>query len=122
MKSRIELLKDLVSFHDPLEAILPPLLSYGWDSEETLYWVTPSDIQRILQRYLHDQLSETQVEEWADALEGRDDIGYKDPPTIMLQEIVFKLSNPLLTQKLEKGWAQSLVDVLEDTKPANQAL
>jgi hypothetical protein len=93
MKTRKEILKELVRLSTNLDSIKSDLSKFSWDSEEELYIINKDDIQYILSRYLSFEIDNIQLEDWANAIEGREDIGYENEE---LEDIIFKLSNPML--------------------------
>lgn len=105
---RIKALRDLIELREPIPVAISRLRRFPWDSDAELVTVTPTDVTRILDAYLVGELSNTDVEDWADALEGRDDIGYELDQSDTLREIIFELANPLLTTPIEPARARSL--------------
>lgn len=85
---------------------------FAWDSDAALVTLTGNDLIRILNGYLRGELSDTEVEEWAEALEGRDDIGYEPRLSGTLRQIIFELANPLLTAPIEPAQARRWKDVI----------
>ncbi len=74
MNTRIDLLNSLLKFNKSLSTILPELNSFSWDSEQALVILERQDVANILHHYLSGKLSSADVENWADAIEGREDI------------------------------------------------
>lgn len=111
--TREELLQKLLAFNEPVEPILKQLNTYGWDSEERLVTVTKQDVVLVLQRYLKAELTAEDVEQWANALECRDDVGYESADEEILKSIMHDLANPLLEGPLSEEVARDLVGQLE---------
>ena len=108
MKSdRTAALNDLVTLSRPLPDVLGDLRVFGWDSADLLVTLTPSHIASVLNRFLCTELDGSVVENWANAIEGRDDIDYSTPQGVPLA--IYELANPLLTQPLTRQSAQQLV-------------
>ena len=101
---RIEALRDIIELREPIPVAIDRLRRFPWDSDAPLVTLTGNDLIRILDGYLRGDLSNTDVEEWAEALEGRDDIGYETHDDI-LKQTIFELANPLLTTTLEPAQA-----------------
>jgi hypothetical protein len=57
-----------------------------------------------LQRYLSGDFTAAEVEEWASAIECRDDIDTSD-----FRDIIFQLASPDITRQLSPGFAQDLL-------------
>lgn len=75
MINRVELLHSLLRFDQPLTKILLFLKPFGWDSDRELVILERQHVAAILERYLTDELSPAQLEDWANALKSREDIG-----------------------------------------------
>jgi hypothetical protein len=74
MNTRIDLLNSLLKFNKSLSTILPELNSFSWDSEQALVILERQDVTNILHHYLSGKLSSADVENWANDIEGREDI------------------------------------------------
>jgi hypothetical protein len=107
---RTELAVALVELSRPIELIAAELQRFPWDSEAELVSLTRQHIQSVLKRYAADQLTAKAVEDWANAIEGRDDIGIGADPT--LRQTIFELANPSLSQPLDRDRAQQLLKAL----------
>ena len=104
---RAELLWELIELRRPLPAILKDLSTLPWDCEETLVTIKTEHVVAILERYMSGNLASSTVEEWADAVELRDGIGFD--PNSRVAEAIYELANPLITQPLSVHSASSLV-------------
>ncbi len=90
VNSTRELLLDhLVGLTDDLTEVLSYLRKFPWDSP-VLRIVCEKDLVSVFDRYLCGDLSGTEVERWADAIELRDDLDFA---TDELKEIVHRLAN-----------------------------
>jgi len=112
---RIKALRDLIELREPIPVAISRLRHFPWDSDAELVTLRGSDLIRILDKYLHGELSSTDVEEWAEALEGRDDIGYEPRLSDALRQIIFELANPLLTTPIEPARARRWKDSIGGT-------
>lgn len=99
-RSRHEVLQDLIQVRGDLDMLIREISWFPWDYPEELVWLTPADASAVLRRFLAGELSAAQCERWADALEGRDDVGFQEDAEDVLAGLVFELANPLLTQPL----------------------
>jgi hypothetical protein len=105
-------LKALLDLSAPLPEAIQALRPFGWDSEQEIALLTRAQMTAILQRYLQSQLSASDVEGWANAIEGREDIGFEPGYGDMLRAALFALANPELTQPLTVQAAQALIENL----------
>jgi hypothetical protein len=94
-ESRAAVLQALIAYRLPVEPTIEKLASFGWDATEPVAFIFSGDIDRILTRYLAEELTGDQVTNWADLVECREDIGYQ-PGQEHLADIIFELANPNL--------------------------
>lgn len=106
VSERTEALRDLVELRKPIPAAISALRRFAWDSDAALVTLTGRDLIRTLEGYLRGQLSAIEVEEWAEAIEGRDDIGYEPQRGDVLRLAIFELANPLLATPLDSALAR----------------
>ncbi len=100
MKTRQEYLNALVNFDQPLSTILPILKTFPWDSSEAIITLKKEHLLQILDRYLNNALSATDLESQADAIECREDITYETDYEALINDIIFLLANPTLEESL----------------------
>jgi hypothetical protein len=112
MEERASLLRSLISIGRPVSDIVSDLRQFPWDSKLPLVQLSPSNALSIMRRYESGQLSNTEVEEWANAIEGRDDIDIARHPS--LRELIFQLANPTLTQPLTPELARDWIKRLSE--------
>lgn len=113
MQSRTQLLARLLDYTHPLEQTVADLRQFPWDSEAALVVLSRQHIMRLLERYLRGELTESDVEAWANAIEGREDIDYEAGHGDVPQEAVHILANPVLTEPLDRFSAGRLLDALQ---------
>lgn len=101
MDARSRLLQDLVTLSRPRREVLDELSKYPWDSHAELVVVGPEHVGAVLAGYLAGTMSAEDVEGWANALEGRDDIGFEKASAHEIKEMIHALANPLLTERLD---------------------
>ena len=117
MQERKKTLEALISFARPIGQIKASLSALAWDSEEELVSLTCDHLRSVLERYLDGNVNEEEIESWANAIEGRDDIGFEPQKAKILRDILHELANPLLTQRLQPKRAQELVKQVETSSP-----
>jgi len=96
VKTRREVLQSLLQLDRPLSEIKSRLASHRWDSETEIERLARSHCEAILNRFLNRELSEENVEEWANLVEGREDIGFEEGHEDTLRGLLHELANPLL--------------------------
>lgn len=94
MSERGEVLAALVAWTRPLDELTEQLRKFSWDSDEELVTVGPDEVARILDSFLRGSASADEIERWADAVEGRDDIAFEPPEVV---DVVFALASPELS-------------------------
>ena len=109
MESRAQLLESLLQYSAPIEQIMEKLKRFLWDSKTVLVTITRKNIIRLLEDYCAGGLEAGRVEEWANALEAREDIAFEDGHEGALQEAIYQLANPLLTAHLTTRLAQQII-------------
>jgi len=81
----------------PVQEAVSRLAEFAWDSESELVLLTSEDCCHVLSLFKQGSLSATEIEDWANALECREDVGFSTSQT---RELLHELANPLLTQPL----------------------
>ncbi len=109
---RRRILQSLVEMDRSLDSVLGELAGVAWDSEEELVTLQPAHVIEILIRFQSARLGAEDVERWANAIEGRDDIGFADESRALLKETIFDLANPDLQGALTTEAAARLVERL----------
>jgi len=108
---KTSILLDLVHFKNNIDALKNMLSQIGFDSETELVSMSRDDIVEILQSSLDKKISFLELEEWANLIECREDIGFEDEKT---QEMIFKLANPYLYGKLDEKQVLSYLNELDE--------
>ncbi len=93
--NRASTLAALVRITMPIPEAISRLAEFPWDSKSELVLLTPEDFCHVLSLFKQGSLSAAEVEDWANALECRDDVGFS---TSQVRELLHELANPLLTQ------------------------
>lgn len=109
---RHSLLLQLIHGEDRPRDLAERLRAFGWDSDEELVVLTRADAIGVLRRFQAGGFSAEDVEQWADAIEGRDDIGFEPHAQSLLGELLFELANPALTEPLTPELAAAWIDRL----------
>ncbi|MGK7923827.1 MAG: hypothetical protein AB4290_00995 [Spirulina sp.] len=113
--TRSQLLESLLACDRDLDKTLLALNELGWDSEEPLAILNRQHILSILNRYLTTELSSSEVENWANAVECREDISYEKDFEMLIDRLIQELANPLLYHPLStaiaKEWYDNLIIV-----------
>lgn len=97
--TRQDAVQALVQFSQPLTVLDAELRANGWDWEgPPLATLGSGNLCSILNRYLLGELMDSDVEAWANMLEGRDDVEFGPD----IAKAIFDLANPHLQGSLEE--------------------
>jgi len=100
LKSRKELLEAILVGTEPINTVLRELAVLGWDSNQEFVTLHVHHVVKVLEEYLAGRRTAAAVEQWAEAIEGRDDIGLDASARAVLSEVIFELANPALCHPL----------------------
>lgn len=106
--SRITRTRGVVQWRQPISAAIKRRRELPWGSDE-LVTMTRSGAIAYLDLYLSGAASVSDVDLWANALEGRDDLAFENE---LVTEFVDDAANPDLTRPLTKEFAQRWRDRL----------
>ncbi|MFL5560827.1 MAG: hypothetical protein ACJ79K_05050 [Gemmatimonadaceae bacterium] len=109
MRNRAAVLEDLIAWNQPLAALAAELAEHDWDSTEELVTLRNSHVRDVLIRYTRGEVTAPDVEQWANLLEGRDDIAFSGGRQGKLGEIVHALANPELEGDLTGSRSEELI-------------
>lgn len=110
LMAKIDILLNLINFAKDMSAIKSDLAKIGFNSESELVTITQNTIASILNRVIDKEISYDLLEEWANLIECREDIGYEDE---ILQEIIFELANPCLYGEIDE---EKICMILDEIK------
>lgn len=114
MRSRTEVLRDLVLLQGNIDSLENELSKFSWDSDLPLYSISSEDFIFVLKRIINDEISFDALINWANALECRDDLEFKNEA---IQEIIFELANPEINGDATKERLQEIVNELHEQSP-----
>lgn len=109
---RSVVIENLLNFSRPLDELQRQLSGFDWDFEGVPVVLHRDHIVRVLRRYLNAELTASMVEQWANLLEGREDLCFDGKHEKWITETVHELANPLLTARLEAARARELIEGL----------
>ena len=109
---RLALVRDLLEMSKPLEKIMAQLAMMDWDYEGDGVDLTKEHLAIALQRYLRGELSDSDIESWANQIEGREDIQFDTGFKQEIENILYELANPALTQPLDHSRAKMLLEAM----------
>lgn len=104
MTTREDTLRDLIDRRRPVAEALAALRGLPWDEDE-LVDLDVSHVTTALPTDDSGVLDRAQLEAWADAIEGREDIGRSPGQRSLLNEVLMALSTPALFGGLDAAVA-----------------
>lgn len=113
MEYRQQLLKQLIAADKNIDEVISELKRLPWDATKELVLLTRHSVINILTRYSKGSLDAQTLEIWADAIEGRDDIGYEASHKAVIQEIIYQLANPVITLPLTPELTNKMLKALD---------
>jgi hypothetical protein len=112
MNERKRALDSLLWFEYPVERHVVMLSAFTWDTDEEYAFFSVVHIAHVLGQFIEQRIDASQVEAWANLIEGRDDIGFERNSEKLLKEVLHELANPVLGQGLSMERAgQILKDI-----------
>jgi hypothetical protein len=112
VQRRRDALVDLVELRvSPNEAVAA-LRQLPWDSDVDLVLLSREHVLGLLTRYLHRELTPDDLEAWANAVEGREDLGALPGDEELLRAFVFETANPSLNEPISDAYAHRWLERL----------
>lgn len=109
---RKELLNKLINLDESIEFLNSKLAKFGWDSNEDLVLLKKEQVLKILNKFLKGKISQVDIENWAEAIECREDIGFEVENEKIIGQIIFDLANSGVTGILSEAKAKMLIKKL----------
>lgn len=109
MSARQEVLLHLIRLDQPVSVTARQLAQFPWDSAQGLVTLDRSNIEEALTRFIRQELGALELEEWANLIEGRDDIEIADD---LSRRAIFELANPAISASLNGQRARLLIEAL----------
>lgn len=108
-QNRMKSVEDLVKLRRPIRNCLEELRNFEWDYDGRPFVLSLEIIFGILERYLNGDLSARNLEEWASAIELRDDIEVDSNDEDLIKEIIEFLSEPSINGSISKEIADGII-------------
>ena len=109
---RARVIRDVVELRASLPELAARLRTFPWDYEHELVVVQSEHLASVARRYIAGELSASEVEEWADLIECRDDVGFGSDD---LKETVHRLANQAIDGALTRAMAKAIFDHYDGT-------
>ena len=113
MRDRLEILKDLIALNGSVKELQRELTEYPFDSELELVKVTSENVVSILSQCVTGQYDAFILEDWANALECRDDVGFENE---IVKESIHEIANAVLHGGITDTRLTEIISELENQK------
>lgn len=99
---RLLAVRDLVLFEKPLDEVVEKLKEFEWDYCGNPFVLMREHLERSMRRYLAGEISSGELENWADAIEMREDISFEEKHRSWIEGVMNDLANPTLNGPIAK--------------------
>jgi hypothetical protein len=106
-------LGSLVALVGSVDELRRAVAAFPWDCDHDLVTLTRRDVVNVLNRYLAAQLTAKDVNEWADALEGREDVGLEQGYEDILHRALFELATPEINEAITASFIRRWIAALQ---------
>ena len=106
--SKTDALQKIICFDAERDAAIDYLVSNPEVSDSPAVAATKPMLALVLKKYISDEISVDDLEEWAGFIEFCDDID-----AAAIEDYLYALSNPELMGEISKEKAQQMIDLLE---------
>jgi hypothetical protein len=96
-RSRLEILEDIINYNGDINSLEKELSLYPWDSETELVQLNKLTLVNIINQCIHNEIPLSELTDWANLIECRDDISYDSENT---KETIHILANPELNNPI----------------------
>lgn len=109
---RLEILRSLLAMAASPPEIAQQLSRFSVDYEGEGVELTSAHLRHVLHQYIDGKVPASDVETWANMIEGRDDVSVAAGSQDMIESVLHELANPYLTYQLNTGRAAHLLGFL----------
>jgi len=104
---RVEALVQIVTFGPERDNAYLELVKYSYDSDIELFEISESILADVLIMFISGNISDDELENWANFVECRDDLDYE-----RIEGYIYALANPLLLGEITKVKIEKMLNVL----------
>lgn len=112
MKNRIEVLRRLIAFEGSIKLVQSDLSDFEWDYNREEIILLSRDLEVVLKKFCDGDISENDLELWANLVECREDIGLEENHEDQLSRIIFHIANQKINGPVDftiaKDWIKKL--------------
>jgi hypothetical protein len=108
-KDRLKAVQSLIELSHSLDSVAEQIRGFKWDYEGKPVELTSCHLMKILNAFLDKKMSAADVEQWANLVEGREDISFESSSEEWIGQVIHELANPYLTQPLNENRVRELI-------------
>ncbi|KPV93598.1 hypothetical protein AN214_04366 [Pseudoalteromonas sp. P1-9] len=105
--NRLQALNEIINFGSNLELAAIRIHEFPFDTDEELITINRHHVEKVLKMFISGEISDEQVEQWANFIEGREDLNYD-----VFGNLIYILANPVLEGKLSISKARKFLDAI----------
>lgn len=114
MTDRYAALQKVLKFSQPIQKLEELLKDFSWDFDGDPQEMNINHLRAALERYISGELSAQGLEDWANLIEGREDIKYQEERVVIIEDYIYELANPELTKKISIAHAVDMVRAIDE--------
>jgi hypothetical protein len=115
---KYKILEKVILLQDSIENLKEMISMLPWDSQEDIFIITKQILKEILINFIDTNQSFNVIEDWANILECREDIGYSN---LVLKDIIDELTNPILYGEISKEKIKNIITILDNSIEMNRS-
>jgi hypothetical protein len=109
MMERLQVVQLLIEFPEDLDDISIKLSKFCFDYDGEQVILTLKDVGKALGLFIKGMKTEEEIENWANLIEGREDIEFFEDDEEILDEVMHKLANPYLQGNLTLKYCEEFL-------------
>ena len=106
---RLNVLRNLITFSQSISILADNLSKLDWDYDGPPLIVSAEQVQEVLERFLAGRFSAQELEDWANLIEGREDLEFEEIKHNEIADVIHCLANPELEGRITTDSCKALI-------------
>jgi hypothetical protein len=106
-------LNNLINFSKPIKQIKADLKDLDWDGDGEVL-LNRKMIAKVLDRFILKEIDSGELDEWANAIECREDIDYEESHFDEIKQVIFEIANQSIEGVFDTAKAKIWVERLSN--------